>query len=113
MLKFLHKNCILHVAFTHMLRCDYNHIVCIQNILPSIAKSYAHYYITVSVIGICLCDREYREHVKDLTCVSKDLSRTVIVDNNPFSFLLQPSNGVPCVPFFAAQPCDNQVTDLL
>ncbi|KAG6535312.1 nuclear envelope morphology protein 1-like [Zingiber officinale] len=56
---------------------------------------------------------EHREHVKDLTCVSKDLSRTVIVDNNPFSFLLQPSNGVPCVPFFAAQPCDNQLMDVI
>ncbi|XP_042416416.1 CTD nuclear envelope phosphatase 1 homolog [Zingiber officinale] len=56
---------------------------------------------------------EYREHVKDLTCVSKDLCRTVIVDNNPFSFLLQPFNGVPCVPFFAAQPCDNQLMEAI
>nr|XP_010922553.1 CTD small phosphatase-like protein 2 [Elaeis guineensis] len=52
---------------------------------------------------------EYREHVKDLTCLSKDLSRTVIVDNNPFSFLLQPSNGIPCVPFSAGQPYDEQL----
>ncbi|WOL14830.1 CTD nuclear envelope phosphatase [Canna indica] len=56
---------------------------------------------------------EYREHVKDLTCVSKDLSRIVIVDNNPFSFLLQPSNGIPCVPFFAAQPCDEQLIGVI
>ena len=30
------------------------------------------------------------EHVKDLSCVSKDFCRIVIVDNNPFSFILQP-----------------------
>ncbi|KAG6509097.1 hypothetical protein ZIOFF_034488 [Zingiber officinale] len=56
---------------------------------------------------------EHRDHVKDLTCVSKDRSRTVMVDNNPFSFLLQPSNGVPCVSFFAAQPCDNQLMKVI
>ncbi|KAL0452729.1 UNVERIFIED_CONTAM: CTD nuclear envelope phosphatase 1 [Sesamum latifolium] len=28
---------------------------------------------------------EYREHVKDLSCLAKDLNRIVIVDNNPFS----------------------------
>ncbi|KAG5599874.1 hypothetical protein H5410_031244 [Solanum commersonii] len=52
--------------------------------------------------------REYREHVKDLLCISKDLSRMVIVDNNPFSFLLQPLNGIPCIPFSAGQPHDIQ-----
>ena len=54
--------------------------------------------------------REYRDHVKDLTCISQDLCRVVIVDNNPFSFLLQPLNGIPCVPFSAGQPQDDQVT---
>ncbi|RVW84963.1 hypothetical protein CK203_039504 [Vitis vinifera] len=52
--------------------------------------------------------RKYREHVKDLSCLSKDLRRIVIVDNNPFSFLLQPLNGIPCVPFSAEQPNDKQ-----
>ncbi|PKA67091.1 Mitochondrial import inner membrane translocase subunit TIM50 [Apostasia shenzhenica] len=52
---------------------------------------------------------EYREHVKDLLCISRDLSRLVIVDNNPFSFLLQPLNGIPCVPFSAGQPHDEQL----
>ncbi|KAJ8764052.1 hypothetical protein K2173_004943 [Erythroxylum novogranatense] len=56
---------------------------------------------------------EYREHVKDLTCVSKDPRRIVIVDNNPFSFLLQPVNGIPCVPFSAGQPHDTQLLDVL
>uniref|UniRef100_A0A5B7B170 FCP1 homology domain-containing protein n=1 Tax=Davidia involucrata TaxID=16924 RepID=A0A5B7B170_DAVIN len=56
---------------------------------------------------------EYREHVKDLSCLSKDLCRTVIVDNNPFSFLLQPLNGIPCIPFSAGQPHDEQLLEVL
>ncbi|OAY38405.1 CTD nuclear envelope phosphatase 1 homolog [Manihot esculenta] len=56
---------------------------------------------------------EYREHVKDLSCLSKDPCRIVIVDNNPFSFLLQPVNGIPCVPFSAGQPYDTQLLDVL
>ncbi|KAL6977474.1 protein-serine,threonine phosphatase [Sarracenia purpurea var. burkii] len=56
---------------------------------------------------------EYREHVKDLSCLSKDLCRTVIVDNNPFSFLLQPMNGIPCTPFSAGQPYDDQLLEVL
>ena len=47
--------------------------------------------------------------MKDLSCLSKDLSRVVIVDNSPFSFLLQPLNGIPCVPFSARLPYDEQV----
>ncbi|KAJ8769449.1 hypothetical protein K2173_002939 [Erythroxylum novogranatense] len=56
---------------------------------------------------------EYRDHVKDLSCLSKDPGRIVIVDNNPFSFLLQPMNGVPCVPFSVGQPHDMQLLDVL
>ncbi|KAK7281143.1 hypothetical protein RIF29_08866 [Crotalaria pallida] len=56
---------------------------------------------------------EYREHVKDLTCISEDLSRIVIVDNNPFSFLLQPDNGIPCISFSAGQPHDTQLLDVI
>ncbi|KAG4962224.1 hypothetical protein JHK82_038915 [Glycine max] len=58
-------------------------------------------------------DWEYREHVKDLTCISKDLCRIVIVDNNPFSFVLQPVNGIPCIPFSAGQPHDTQLLDVI
>ncbi|PPR88800.1 hypothetical protein GOBAR_AA31882 [Gossypium barbadense] len=56
---------------------------------------------------------EFREHVKGLSCLSKNLCRTVIVDNNPFSFLLQPLNGIPCIPFSAGQPHDTQLLDVL
>ncbi|OWM69953.1 CTD nuclear envelope phosphatase 1 [Punica granatum] len=56
---------------------------------------------------------EYREHVKDLSCISKDQCSIVIVDNNPFSFLLQPLNGIPCIPFSAGQPHDDQLLTVL
>ncbi|PWA39865.1 haloacid dehalogenase-like hydrolase (HAD) superfamily protein [Artemisia annua] len=56
---------------------------------------------------------EYREHVKDLSFVSTDFCRMVIVDNNPFSFLLQPVNGIPCIPFSASQPRDDQLLEVL
>ncbi|KAJ3703235.1 hypothetical protein LUZ61_006940 [Rhynchospora tenuis] len=56
---------------------------------------------------------EYREHVKDLSCLTKKFSRIVIVDNNPFSFLLQPLNGIPCVPFSATQGGDNQLLEVI
>ncbi|KAJ7949980.1 CTD small phosphatase-like protein [Quillaja saponaria] len=56
---------------------------------------------------------KYREHVKDLSCLAKDLCRVVIVDNNPFSFLLQPLNGIPCLPFSAGQPHDDQLLEVL
>lgn len=56
---------------------------------------------------------EHREYVKDLTCITKDLCNIVIVDNNPYSFLLQPDNGIPCVPFSAGQPHDTQLLDVI
>ncbi|XP_016649841.1 PREDICTED: LOW QUALITY PROTEIN: carboxy-terminal domain RNA polymerase II polypeptide A small phosphatase 1-like [Prunus mume] len=56
---------------------------------------------------------EYREHVKDLSGLEKDMRRIVIVDNNPFSFLLQPLNGIPCIPFSAGQTHDTQLLDVL
>lgn len=38
-------------------------------------------------------------NVKDLNKLERDLRRTVIVDNQAFSFLLQPRNGIKCKPF--------------
>ena len=38
-------------------------------------------------------------YVKDLSRLGRDLRRTVLVDNSPYSFMLQPANGIPCVPF--------------
>lgn len=79
--------------------------------LPDWFTQYFFFFCQWSHInGLHNC-REYREHVKDLSCVSKDFGRIVIVDNNPFSFILQPLNGIPCVPFSAGQHSDDQVTD--
>mmetsp|Transcript_32292 Transcript_32292/g.52327 ORF Transcript_32292/g.52327 Transcript_32292/m.52327 type:complete len:150 (-) Transcript_32292:112-561(-) len=53
--------------------------------------------------------RFYRQHctsqlglyLKDLSLVGgEDLSRVVLVDNNPISFLLQPENGIPVESFY-------------
>eukprot|EP00897_Mesotaenium_endlicherianum_P003282 jgi/Mesen1/2982/ME000176S02023 len=55
----------------------------------------------------------YREHVKDLSFLGRDLQRTVLVDNNPFSFVMQPVNGIPCVPFTGEQPEDRQLLEVL
>lgn len=52
----------------------------------------------------CVCT-SHRDHVKDLSRLGRDLRRTVLVDNNPFSFLLQPHNGVP-VASFTGDPDD-------
>ncbi|CAI5990840.1 unnamed protein product [Closterium sp. NIES-64] len=54
-----------------------------------------------------------RQHVKDLAGLGRDLRRTVIIDNNPFAFLLQPVNGVPCVPFFGGEGSDRQLLQVL
>ncbi|XP_075502641.1 uncharacterized protein LOC142540400 isoform X2 [Primulina tabacum] len=41
------------------------------------------------------------------------ISTTVNVDNNPFSFLLQPLNGIPCIPFSGGQPKDEQLLEVI
>lgn len=41
-----------------------------------------------------------QDYVKDLRRVGRCLSRTVLVDNDPFSGLLQPCNIVPANPFY-------------
>uniref|UniRef100_A0A1J3GX37 CTD small phosphatase-like protein 2 n=1 Tax=Noccaea caerulescens TaxID=107243 RepID=A0A1J3GX37_NOCCA len=61
----------------------------------------------------CTVSTQYGDHVKDLSSASKNMCRTVIVDNNPYSFLLQPLNGIPCVPFSAQEPNDTQLLDII
>lgn len=65
-------------------------------------------------------DRFYRDScqlkkgffLKDLRIVRPDLSRVVLVDNNPVSFLPQPSNGIP-VPSFYNDPNDRTLEALI
>jgi RNA polymerase II subunit A small phosphatase-like protein len=40
-----------------------------------------------------------RGGVKDLAGFGRPLGRVVLVDNSPYSFLLQPANGLPCLPY--------------
>eukprot|EP00252_Welwitschia_mirabilis_P026389 TRINITY_DN8668_c0_g1_i2.p1 TRINITY_DN8668_c0_g1~~TRINITY_DN8668_c0_g1_i2.p1 ORF type:complete len:314 (+),score=37.02 TRINITY_DN8668_c0_g1_i2:473-1414(+) len=70
-------------------------------------------YISARLYRPATVSTKYGQHVKDLSCLARDLCRTVIVDNNPFSFLLQPLNGIPCVPFTGGQSHDNQLLQVL
>jgi len=47
-------------------------------------------------------------HVKDLSRLGRDLARTIIIDNEPRSFILQPANGVP-IPAFTGASGDGQL----
>jgi RNA polymerase II subunit A small phosphatase-like protein len=38
-------------------------------------------------------------YVKDLTCLGRDLSQTVIVDNSPYSYAFHPNNAFPISTF--------------
>ncbi|KAH9607636.1 hypothetical protein KSS87_014158 [Heliosperma pusillum] len=80
---------------------------------PLVDRIDAHSWFSRRLYRPSTTSTEYRDHVKDLSCISQDLSRVVIVDNNPFSFLLQPLNGIPCVPFSAGQPHDDQLLQVL
>lgn len=52
------------------------------------------------------------DHVKDLTRLGVDLTRTVLVDNNPYSFLFQPDNGILCESFYG-EPEDRHLLDVV
>ena len=39
-------------------------------------------------------------YVKDISRLGRNLSRSIIVDNSPESYLLQPENAIPIAPFF-------------
>lgn len=56
--------------------------------------------------------RLYREHCvrlhnkvysKDLSIINRDLSRMVLVDNSPFSYLYQIQNGIPILPYYGGE----------
>lgn len=55
---------------------------------------------------------KYRDHVKDLSKLGRDMRRIVLLDNNPFSFSLQPDNGIPVLAFMGS-PEDTQLLDVL
>lgn len=57
-------------------------------------------------------DSKGRAVVKDLSRLGRDLGRTILVDNNPFSFCLQQTNGVPIMPYNGDRD-DSQLLDVL
>ena len=57
----------------------------------------------------CTLSEDGGSYVKDLTILEKDQSRVVLVDNNPLSFIANPSNGILVSSFYD----DPQDTSLL
>ena len=62
--------------------------------------------------------REYaiivgNDFVKDLTRVGRALDSTIIVDNMPQNFRLQKENGIHIKPFYAQDPNDNTLIELM
>eukprot|EP00798_Chlamydomonas_sp_ICE-L_P017944 gene17944-24347_t len=51
-------------------------------------------------------------YVKDLNCLGRDLSHTIIVDNSPHSYVFQPSNAVP-IGTFIDEMDDQELLELL
>lgn len=49
--------------------------------------------------------------MKDLSKLGRDLSKTLIVDNNPANFLLQPENGIYIKSWYQ-NPDDNALVEL-
>ena len=50
--------------------------------------------------------------VKDLSRLGRSLSRTIIVDNNPHSYLLQPNNAIP-IGTYIDNARDRELLDLI
>ena len=53
------------------------------------------------------------DFVKDLTRIGRPLDSTIIVDNMPQNFRLQKENGINIKPFYAQDPNDSALYDLL
>ena len=70
--------------------------------------------------GQLITHRLYRQHtvklhsawVKDLSKLGRDLHKTIIVDDKPSTFQLQPQNGV-CIPGWTGDPADQVLPVLL
>lgn len=72
----------------------------------------AHRFFTARLYRNHTVKTVWHNYVKDLSKLGRDLRRTVLVDNSPLSFLLQPANGIPCVPFKGG-PGDEQLLNVI
>jgi len=71
-------------------------------IFTASVKQYADTILDIIDKDNCISHRLYRQHtrleeyvsIKDLLMLGRDLARTIIVDNIPSNFKLQPRNGI-------------------
>lgn len=82
-------------------------------------QSYADSVLDEFDIEGLIRHRLYREHclkleddlyAKDLRVINRDLSQVVLVDNSAVSFLCQPENGIPILPFTGGE--DRELLEL-
>ncbi|XP_052477982.1 uncharacterized protein LOC105775972 [Gossypium raimondii] len=58
------------------------------------------------------CKQVRGKFIKDLSEIGRDLRKTVIVDDNPKSYSLQPENGIPIKPFYGDELWDRELMKL-
>ena len=67
-----------------------------------------------------ICHRLFREHctssgnlfIKDLRKIGRDLKDTIIIDNNPISYLYNKENGIPIITWHSSQS-DNELIKMI
>ena len=67
-----------------------------------------------------ICHRLFREHctstgnlfIKDLRKIGRDLKDTIIIDNNPISYLYNKDNGIPIITWHSSQS-DNELVKMI
>ena len=50
--------------------------------------------------------------MKDLTCLGRDLRKTIIIDNSPYSYMFHPQNALP-VSSFIDDPRDDALFEMI
>ena len=89
-------------------------------IFTAAIKSYADWIIDRLDLENCISHRLYRcstkqqkgVFIKDLSRLGRDLSKTIIVDNNPDNFQYQNDNGI-CIKSWYNDPNDNALKELM
>lgn len=58
------------------------------------------------------CVQHYGNFVKDLTHLGREMKKTIIIDNSPFSYMFQPENSIPITSWFTDDK-DRELLELL